>query len=68
MMTLALAAEALAQVHAAETLLLAHPTALAGKHWRRALLALGYAEDALEEGRRALEGARLEDDSEAVRV
>jgi len=61
MMTLALAAEALAHVHAAEALLLAHPTALAGKHWRRAILALGYAEDALEEGRQALEGAQMEE-------
>ncbi len=67
MMTLALTAEALAHVHAAEALLLAHPTALAGKRWRRALLALGYAEDALEEGREALEGARLEE-AEAARV
>ncbi len=67
MATLALTAEALAHVHATEALLLAHPTGLAGKHWRRALLALGYGEDALEEGRQALEGARPEE-PEATRV
>src|SRR5260370_21392873 len=68
MMTLAPAAEALAHVHAAEALLLAHPPALAGKHWRRALLALGYAEDALEEGRQVLEGPRLEEAERRARV
>ncbi len=67
MMTLALAAEALAHVHAAEAPLRAHPTAFAGEHWRRALFALGDAEDALEEGRQALEGARFEE-PEAARV
>lgn len=60
-MTLALAAEALAHVRAAEAQLRAHPTTFAGKHRRRALLALGDAEDALEEGRQALEGARFEE-------